>query len=236
MHFVVRKKDVEAELKSATAWLTTRDLANHMLSKPSSVGRSLRRLFYEGKVLKEKLAGDRYGRMQWIHVDNAGVGMSFGRAASPNLTIVSLQAKPVTHTVPNIGGIIMQIEQGVDTIITEWVGAGRRFSAHEVTKELRNRANSGALQIDPGISGTISIGGKDVTKIEHNLVKEATHRAMLSGKFDSYDREHDGTHFEYFPVSTSPALVDKTNPSGDQTQPDQAALATGNDYDGSSTL
>ena len=63
------KGRVTDELKKATTWLSTNDLVGLLSLSHSSVGRALRRLWDKDVVRKEKMVGDRYGRMQWIHAD-----------------------------------------------------------------------------------------------------------------------------------------------------------------------
>lgn len=118
----------------------------------------------------------------------------------------------------------MQIEQGVETVVSELVAADKKFSAHDVTKELRDRVNAGTIQVDPNLAGTAHVGGKSVTKIEHSFVKDTVHKIMTSGKF-AYDRSHNGTFFEYFP----PAPI--TPPTTGTPTP-----TSGSSYDGGSTL
>ena len=230
------------ELRNATAWLSTNDLVVKTGNTHSSVGRALRRLWTADKVTKLKMKADRYGRMQWATPLN-GTDPLFMYATSPTPTVYAPTGKrkkkakqlatitPINSTVANNqGALIMQIEQGVEEIVTEFVKADKKFTAHDVTKELRDRVNAGTIQVDPGLAGTAHVGGKDVTKIEHALVRDAVHSLMTSGKFP-YDRSHTGQYFEYFPAAAAPPATDP-NASSSNAPPSQ----DGGSYDGNSTL
>jgi hypothetical protein len=221
---MTRVKDtVKNHLEYATAWLSTNDVAAQLKISGSSAGRALRRLRADGVVANKKLANDRFGRMQWI--STLHLNSNFSDATTPTniLYVRKTAATPKTKqlTLP-AGDLKMQIKMAVDVIVTEWVKANKAFSAHDVTVELRHRVNSGALQVDPGLAGTAKVGGKDVTNIEHAIVKEIVEQ-MWSDKDFLADRKHNGTYFTYDPnisppsASPAPAADDGTNYDGNST-------------------
>lgn len=236
---MTRVKDlVKAELERATTWLSTNDVVLAVGKPHGSVGRALRRLWAEKGLAKAAMHHDRYGRMQWLLEAKNVPGVP--DAQPPTQTIYKKRAAKKTNrqkksnggavaTASTQGDLTMQIEQGVETVVAEWVAAGKKFSAHDVTKELRERVNQDKIQVDPGLAGTAHVGGRNVTKIEHDLVRDAVHMLMTSSKFD-YDRAHNGTHFEYFPL---PANTVAATPSTDPSAP---PAADGGSYTGSSTL
>ncbi len=229
------------ELRTATAWLSTNDLVALTGKSHPSVGRALRRLWYWDKVDKKKMSGDRFGRMQWATPQN-GVDQSFPEADPPTSTVYvkkssQQHAKRTRHngslatitpiSSANQGDLIMQIEQGVEAIVSKLVQDQIKFSAHDITAELRKQVNDGTIQVDPGLAGTVFVQslGKAVTKIEHPIVRDAVHALMTSGKYD-YDRTHNGDFFEYSPKAPDPASTGSA----------PAAPTSSTPYDGSSTL
>jgi hypothetical protein len=240
-HMTNVKGRVKEELQKATAWVSTTDMVGLVGGSHSSVGRALRQLWTENIADKKSIAGDRYGRKQWLHLDHAG--KNFQNAAIPTKTVwvkpgpkkvktKKTRTQPLASITPinhSQGDLIMQIEQGVETIVGEFVAADKKFTAHDITKELRDRVNAGTIQVDPGLAGTAHVGGKDVTKIEHSFVRDAVHMLMTGNRFPNYGRAHTGTFFEYFPQAAAPPAPASNDPS---TPP----AADGGSYDGNSTL
>jgi hypothetical protein len=225
------KEKVKVELERATAWLSTTTLVTLLGGTRSSVGRALRYLYAENLVHKKVIPGSKRVTMQWILSKYAGRHYPDATPVWTMKAVVPATILSTNFTNPT-GDLQMQIEQGVDTVVTEWVTAEKKFSAHDVTEELRKRVNDGSIQLDPGLAGTAYVGGKDVTKVEHKFIKEAVSKLMGSNRFPDYVREHNPAGFyEYLPIAQSagsaPAAVD---PAG--TPP----AASGSSYDGSSTL
>lgn len=230
---------IKQELEKATTWLSTNDVMQVTGRSRGSVGRALRRLADRQEVTKKVIALARPRHMQWATPRNAADPL-FLYAVAPGMPsklkktskATKSQRVPQLHIIPSNstqGGLIMQIEQGVETIVSKLVQDQIKFSAHDVTAELRKQVNDGTLQVDPGLAGEVFVQSlnKKVTKIEHPIVRDAVHQLMTSGKYD-YDRVHNGSFFEYAPKADD---SDPTNPGTPQTPPVSSAP-----YDGSSSL
>lgn len=231
-------------LDEAKTWLSTTQVVSLIGggTRPS-VGRALRRLYYKNKITKALIPGDELGNMQWVSLGNlsknfADAPPSFRqkRAKKPKLVLISGSPMGGKQFFASQGGHAMQVEQGVEQIITEWVAADKRFSAYDVTQELRTRANAGTAQVDPGSSGTVSVGGKTVPYIDHGLVNLTVRLLMGGGKFPTYTRQHTGVYFEYLPSSQAITTANSApaDPSSDPTGTPPSA--DGSSYDGTPSL
>jgi len=250
------KGNVLDELNHADRWLTTTEVMKRLEGviphcTRSSVGRALRRLQSAGLAVRKWIPGDQCGNRQWATTANSA-DANFPEAKptfrvklapvkrvkkttkQPRLRLVkTIQVvNAVVQNNTNQGDLIMQIEQGVEAIVAEWVAADKKFSAHDVTKELRDRVNAGTLQVDPGVAGTVQVGGQTVTRVEHKFVRDAVHTLMVTGSFN-YDRAHNGDFFEYFPKPAVVAAPPAIDPANDPSTP---PTTDGGTYDGSSTL
>jgi hypothetical protein len=114
----------------------------------------------------------------------------------------------------------------IETTVKCYVGTKTKFSAHDVTNDLRTRVADGSANVDTAETGTVHVGGKDVAKIDHEIVKEAVHDIFHSGEMEWYNRTHNGSHWEYSEA------VDPVSVSDD----DDPADAPKDDYDGSPSL
>ena len=115
----------------------------------------------------------------------------------------------------------------VDAVVQSFVASQSRFSAHEITKALRESVNGGVVVVDPLETGTVHVAGKDVPKIEHEAVKGIVHDLFQASKMDGYARSHTGEFWEY--SVAPPAPID----------PDPIASGSGvsgDPYDGSPLL
>lgn len=229
-------------LNSATAWMSTTEVMHELGGTRSSVGRALRRLWERDTVEKTKVPDAPRLTMQWRlskfkHLPFAD--SAFAKTATttpPKLHVVRTvhMAHPVTMLSTNFtnqGDLQMQIEQGVEAIVTDWVTAEKTFSAHDVTEELRVRVNAGTIKLDPGLAGTVHVNNQDVTKVEHPLVAGAVRQLMAGNRFPDYIKEHNPAGFyEYKAVAKSAGLPTT------QTAPSAPVVADGSTYDGDSTL
>lgn len=127
----------------------------------------------------------------------------------------------------NMPTLCKEIENSVKVL----VAAKAQFSAYDVTKDLRLKVANGGISIDTAETGTVHVGGEDVAKIDHEIVKEAVHDIFSSGEMgDEYGRSHNGNYWEYAEMPDDP-------PDDDDSDDDNAPSATdGDDYDGSSSL
>jgi hypothetical protein len=83
--------------------------------------------------------------------------------------------------------------------VKEFANAGRSFSVHNVTQEIRNKVNSGALEI-PEAEVT---GASFRFDIPHVKVKGLFDEMYRNGVFNpdfTLDRQFNGTFFEYTPT------------------------------------
>jgi hypothetical protein len=151
-----------------------------------------------------------------------------------------------------------------DLLATDFVSSGKKFSAHDVTKKLRelvlSRAKeinntSGTVgdlmttvintpQIDTTETGTISIQGLQVPKIDHDDVKTTVHEIFNLGGMPGMGRiQHAAGYWEYDTQTNIDALAvagtgtanGSSNASATGSVADPSGT-TGSDYDGSSTL
>ncbi len=237
---MTRVKDtVRAELEKAAAWLSTNDFVRIVGRPHGSVGRALRRLWTEDVAAKTKMVGDRYGRMEWATVANAK-DPNFAHAQPPKGTVYQKKSKKTKKSTGGsatvVGGfgtasqgdLIVQFEQGVETIVAELVAAEKTFSAHDITVELRDRVNAGTIQIDSNLAGTVQVAGKTVPKVEHSFIRDAVKALMRGNRFPDYTTQaNPAGYIEYLPIAKS---------AGQTPDPVAPDPVDGTTYDGGSTL
>lgn len=118
------------------------------------------------------------------------------------------------------------IAEAAEAIVKENLVLGTKFSAWDVTHELRRRAAvdpKGFLDIDD----TVHMNGVEVPNIGHDVVRGAVHGLFDAGEMSGWDRTHNGAFFEYAPATpTLPPLPVSTPGCGGPGKP----------YDGSPTL
>ena len=118
----------------------------------------------------------------------------------------------------------------IETSVKMLVSTKTKFSAYDVTKDLRSRVADEVAVIDTAETGTVYVGGKSVAKIDHEIVKEAVHDIFSSGEMgDEYTRTHTGSYWEY------EEAVDDSDDDSDDSDDDSDDSDDG-DYDGSSSL
>ncbi len=79
-----------------------------------------------------------------------------------------------------------------------------KFSAHDVTARLRELVlQSGVIgavyPINIAETGSVMVQGQRVARVEHNDVKHIVHTLFDSGELAGYNREDNGTFWEYVP-------------------------------------
>ncbi len=130
----------------------------------------------------------------------------------------------------NMPTLCNEVEISVEALVM----AKTKFSAYDVTKDLRSKVADGTVSIDITETGTVHVGGKDVAKIDHDIIKECVHDIFNSDEMDGYDRSHNGSYFEYHEKEED---EDGDEDDGDDDSTDDAPSTTdGSDYDGSSAL
>lgn len=123
-------------------------------------------------------------------------------------------------------------------LVNEFVTSGKMFTAHDVTKRLREHAlnhfaakdQHALLFVDPKENGTVWVQGQQVARIEHEDVKAIVHELFNTGGMQGIDRINENGRWEYDTVAniaarnpapfvaTSVSIgVDPAAPGGDKT-------------------
>lgn len=95
--------------------------------------------------------------------------------------------------------------------VKEFAAANIAFSVHDITREVRSKVNSGALEIPE-----VEVAGASFRfDIPHTKVKALFNELWETGVFDpdfALDRQFNGTYFEFTPkaVSATPTTVPVT--------------------------
>lgn len=129
---------------------------------------------------------------------------------------------------------IMCLPQNKPTTVTatlqtlkEMLDAKKPFSAHDVTKKMRDDIKDGKISIDHTENGTVFAYGKTLARIEHDVVKDIVHDYFHANNMAGWTRELVNGHWEYREEAAQP------NP---QPPVILVAVASGDDYDGTPTL
>lgn len=230
MSVVTTKSRIHEELaKTPGLWLDTDQICKIFPKAPyTTVARALRKLREEGKVISQKIAGNSKNRQEW----------RFNQAGTPMPTPVPASTLPSAHSTGNGKGNIMSkptLLAAVTAVLDDFTKASKTFSAHDVTMEIRDRSNTGAITIDPAETGTCHHNGKDVPRINHTEVRDHIHDLFNQGTYPSYVGTSNGTYIEYAPAS---AVADDDDDQDDADSDDGVAVVAmgGGSYDGSSTL
>lgn len=257
---------IKTVLELATKWLSVSDINTFVNSSRSRIRRCLRR---DPAYKSEKVPGDPHGSRQWAlrATDTTGWANAASSRSSTktSLTTGRLSTKtPLQSTPPrplgsyNYKGLILMcapvnkpslIETVGDLLLAEFVTSGKRFSAYDVTKRLRELVlleakNLGrSVLLDPNELGTVMVQGLKVPKIDHEDVKSVVHDIFNAGGMPNLGRIHANGHWEYDTKAKIDALLAPSQaPSapvttGSTTDPDPVSGGTmGSTYDGSSTI
>lgn len=119
--------------------------------------------------------------------------------------------------------------KAIEERVAKFIAEKKKFSAWDVTTAIRGEVNRRVLDVDDSETGKVYVAGASVAKIDHEIVKECVHDIFHSGEMAGYDREFNGTYFEYVEKTADP--VDDSS----DTTPDDSG-SDGDDYDGSSLL
>jgi len=209
----------------------------------SSLSRMLRKGYVEGR----KRVGDRYGRREWkltpvglqlsvngtppAKIKIAGAGTCTGRMSSsaPNM---SNYPKTASGGRMCIDPSKTTLNAAISSVVADLITTGKTFSAHDVTKELRERVAKASVPIDIAETGTVHIHGVDVAKVEHDYVRDAVHELFHQGLMQGYVRNHNGNYWTYAPA---PAASPDPDPATSDPSPSTPPTSS-SPYDGSSTL
>ncbi len=251
---------VRSVLEQATKWLSVSDINIIVNSSRDTVRRCLRR---DPEYKSERIPGDINGSKQWAmwtadttNWDNAAPTKS---SKPKNIKKQTTNPNPQTQ-IATYGDITLMcapankpslIKAVGDLLVDEFITSGKKFSAYDVTKKLREkvleRANeltspfcSKAQIVDANETGTVHVGGLQVPKIEHEDVKAIVHDIFNSGGMPTLDRVRTPEGFWEYDVKPDVVILTTTASgivTGSTTDPDPVSGGTmGPTYDGSSTI
>jgi hypothetical protein len=245
---------VEDALSKKTSWVFAADLAAELQVDKKRVSGALRKLYAKDRTIRQILAGvhPRIWALK-ITYDQAHAGgtpLSIPPLPPPKpkkQKTARASARAVTQTsarnrsmcLPNKPTLV----NAVTLVVNEKVAAEAAFSAHDITKTLREKvlhhaeaaAKSHADKIDATAlidkteTGTVHVRGLEVVKIEHDDVKEVISHLFNTGALNGYDRNFNGTYLEYV------KQVAVAAPAPDPASSPLPVPSSGT-YDGSSTI
>lgn len=273
---------INGELSKATQWMTANEIAEIIRKSPSTVRKWLRHgaiagpqsLNFSPTYKFEKNPDDRHGRRQWA----LAAADTKGWANAPVPTSSSKKQKKAASGSPAAatqhamyGGLILMcsplnkptlIKAVGDLLVSEYVTSGKKFTAHDVTKRLRElvfeqvkkiddecKATGNRISYVPLVAsqetGVVHVKGLQVAKVEHEDVKNIVHDIFNAGGMVGIGRIHRGSFWEYdtqanidtelaaqAPAPLPVATVISGNTGADPTP----APVAGSAYDGSSTI
>lgn len=251
---------IQLKLETADKWTCVSDLYASTNLNPGTIARILRS--HPELFVSMRIPGDRYHRKQWaFHKKDT---TNWGNAVPVKLTHpkkrkqLSLPVSASSVSTPSYGGVTMCLSASAaskpslvkavgDLVTLEFIPAQKKFSAHDVTKRLREIVSQAtSTTIDPSETGTVFIksANKAVPKIVHEDVRDIVHEVFNQGLMNGYGRQmNSGGFMEYDLLSnlqTSSGPVTVTNPVPDPStatpDPTPTPTADGSTYDGSSTI
>lgn len=266
-------KLINSTLRQATKWLSVSDIGILTTSSRSTVRKCLNRnlALYQSM----RIPGDRHGANQWAV---AGADTTGWADADPSpFTPKQINKTRTTNLPPR--SVQLAIYRGMslmcapanksslikavgDLLVNEFVTSGKKFSAYDITKRLREMVLEEAQKqadqmskLPPGYrqtftvlldlneQGTVHVQGLKVAKVEHEDVKAIVHDIFNAGGMPSLSRRRDATDifWEYDPTSSLLGLpvVEDDPPAvtGSTTDPDPISGGTmSSTYDGTSTI
>lgn len=272
------------ELTKATRWMAVSDLQSLIKCSTSAIRRNLRKNedvtgsingIITGLLKSQKIQGDQHGRNQWAleSADTTGWDNAAPIRALPkpkksrksNKSSMTPPGSPVrVSQQATYGGLILMcapsnkpslIKAVGDLLVNEFITSGKKFSAFEVTKRLReveltrakNETRNMALPlvnsypVDKAETGEVTVAGYKVPRIEHEDVRAIVHDIFSAGGMPGLDRMMVNGHLEYdIKASVVAKLISATLTTvviGASTDPDPTSDGTtSSTYDGSSTI
>lgn len=265
---------IRVELANATKWMVVSEIANSVVCSASAARKNLRKnedLPTQPGIFKSaKVPGDHHGRTQWALQSNDTTGWANAEPVKarvkPSNKSQTPTGNPVSVTQPAMyGGLTLMcvpinktslIKAVGDLLVEEFVTSGKKFSAYDVTKKLREKVLERAKElnspfcskaqfVDVQETGTVHVQGLDVPKIEHDDVKSIVHEIFNAGGMPGLGRVHtkdaSGNYWEYDTKANIDAYTASPGPTvnvtGSTSEPDPIIGGTmGSTYDGSSTI
>lgn len=205
-------------LKAANKAMTYDEIAKLVPgSCGSTIDRALRKLWQEGLVSKEP---QNHAKPQHTKL------WSF--VSTPS----TLSSVPTPTPQPKSKVITMCLPANKPTLVTATIQTielmlfdETKFSAHDVTKRLRELVGSGIAKVDEIEVGTVHVSGKNVPRIDHEDVKGIVHEYFSTGKMSDWERTMVNDHWVY-----QPPTVQQPVP------PPIVVLVPAADYDGDPLL
>lgn len=234
---------IEGTLATKTSWVYVADLAEELQLDKKSVGGALRKLFAKDKTIRKVTAG--VGPRLWALKSVYDSNQSLTIPPPPSKKQVPKKTSPRKRAtimcLPNKPDLV----PAVTDIVKDMISAKKKFSAHDITKTLRDQvleaAKTAAQNLPPNqaapkasvADGTVWVQGHAVPKIEHEDVKEVVAHLFANGDMTGYARLFNGTYMEY-----AEAVATANDPSNNQDSQDPVvpAVVDGGSYDGSSTI
>jgi hypothetical protein len=191
-----------------------------------TIGRALRKMYSEGVVdRKPANYAQPTGRKLWTIMPGAVLPI---RASAKKKKALQPSSKGSSGRIPTmcLPANKPTLIAAIQGVVMANVDSQVKFTAHDITNQVRELVNQDHLKVDPAETDTVYVGGRNVPKIDHGDVKEIVHGLFNEGKMNGYDRSHTGQFWEYHPVAATQAVPPSpVTPSND-----------GSDYDGSSTI
>lgn len=233
---------LRTEMAKATRWMAVSDLVILIQCSTSAIRRNLRKEDYyplriasPGIYKSQKIPGDQHGRNQWaMHAtdttgwDNAAPIKSLPKPKKSKKQRTTTPAgSPVrVSQQATYGGLILMcapankpslIKAVGDLLVNEFVTSGKKFSAFDITKRLRDivlveakdheaqmaklppgTRQTFAILLEPQEQGTVFVQGLKVCKVEHDDVKAIVHDIFNAGGMPNLGRVHtSGGFWEY---------------------------------------
>lgn len=261
----VIKDLVQKELQAADKWMSVADLYDSTSYNANTISRILRS--NKNLFKSEIIPGDPKRRKQWAYFDKDTTNWTNATSRrtpkvlfrrTSKLSKPAAPAKAVAAIIPNnptYQGFPMCLSAATaakpsliqavgDLVTSEFLPAQKKFSAHDVTKRMRELVSQPTTTVNPAETGTVHVAGKSVPKIAHDDVREIVHELFSQGLLTGYDRIHNGTHFEYDTLAAiaaadswaKAAAAAATAAATPTTTSSTPAGQDGSSYDGSSTI
>lgn len=233
---------IRLKLETADKWTCISDLHMSTNLHPDTISRILRS---NRDVFKSEIVpNDRFRRKQWaFHTkdttnwDNAvPVKLASKTRRRRQLPLPVIQGAS-SMCLPASTAAKPSLVQAVTELVLKEFLAGTKFSAHDVTKRVRELANQSTTTINPAETGTVHVKGQAVPRIEHEDVKNIVHELFHTGQMVGYGRHYNGSYWDYDLVANLPASTGAATVAVPSTTPDPVpTVADGSSYDGSSTI
>ena len=240
----LKTKEIDAKLQKI-GLVKSRSTIRHMLANMVHVG-----------MADSRKTNDRYNRKEWTLTQK---GIAFSMTPCPVKAPKTPRTKkavgtnqgskgsPARTTTMCIDASKPTLNVAIEALVVMKAASTQPFSAHDITKSLREKVlleaagSLGGIYIDKDETGVVHVRDRaqtfEVPKIDHDYVRDVVHELFHQGKMPSYARHHTGKHWEY--EFTTPAVlvvVPNSDPATDPATDPAPVAADGSTYDGTPTL